>query len=41
MRMTNDINRKYFHFNKSESADEIQAVTCNTSHRGEPHPDLK
>jgi len=41
MRMTNDINRIYFHFNTAESVDDIQAVTCKTCHRGEPHPEIE
>ena len=39
MRMTNRINKKYFHFNKSAGDEVLQAVTCTTCHRGSPHPD--
>lgn len=38
MRMTTDINEKYFHFNEDVKAGEVQAVTCYTCHRGEPMP---
>ena len=41
MRMTNRINKKYFHFNKSEDPLAIQAVRCITCHRGNPHPEDK
>lgn len=39
MRMTADINEKYFHFNDEVSAGEVQAVTCFTCHRGSPIPE--
>lgn len=39
MRMTNRINKKYFHFNKSQDASAVQAVGCKTCHRGNPHPE--
>ena len=38
MTMTMDINKKYFDFNKNESS--IQAVTCNTCHRGNERPEM-
>lgn len=38
MRMTADINAKYFHFNEDVPVSEVQAVTCFTCHRGEPMP---
>src|SRR5688572_21717614 len=36
MRMTMDINKKYFQFNENVNADQVQAVTCYTCHKGEP-----
>lgn len=41
MIMTNDINKKYFHFNENEDAEQIQAVQCITCHRGVPHPSIE
>jgi len=38
MRMTADINEKYFHFNEEVKAGEVQAVTCFTCHHGQPMP---
>jgi hypothetical protein len=38
MRMTADLNAKYFHFNEDVPVSEVQAVTCFTCHRGEPMP---
>ena len=38
MLMTNDINKKYFDFNKKISS--LQAVTCITCHRGDPRPEI-
>ena len=38
MRMTMDINRKYFQFNETVTAEQVQAVTCFTCHRKEPMP---
>jgi hypothetical protein len=38
MRMTMDINEKYFHFNEEVKVSEVQAVTCFTCHRGSPMP---
>lgn len=39
MRMTADINEKYFHFNEDIKASEVQAVTCYTCHKGSPMPE--
>ncbi len=39
MRMTADINEKYFHFNEDVKASEVQAVTCYTCHHGNPMPE--
>ena len=39
MRMTMDINAKYFNFENSTRADTITVVKCQTCHRGEPHPE--
>ncbi|HMU09999.1 MAG TPA: c-type cytochrome [Ferruginibacter sp.] len=39
MRMTADINEKYFHFNEDIKAGEVQAVTCYTCHKGSPMPE--
>lgn len=39
MRMTMDINKKYFQFNESTTAEQVQAVTCFTCHRKEPMPE--
>lgn len=37
-KMTAGINAQYFNFNGSARPDTIQVVTCNTCHRGNPHP---
>lgn len=39
MRMTMDINKKYFHFNENVRAEDVQAVTCYTCHTGKPMPE--
>ena len=39
MRMTMDINKKYFQFNEEVSAAQVQAVTCYTCHKGQPIPE--
>jgi Photosynthetic reaction centre cytochrome C subunit len=39
MRMTMDINKKYFQFNENVNAQQVQAVTCYTCHKGEPMPE--
>ena len=41
MRMTMGINANYFNFENSTKPDTIRVVTCNTCHRGIPHPDEK
>ena len=41
MRMTMEVNKKYFEFNETVTAAEVQAVTCYTCHRGEPIPQKK
>jgi hypothetical protein len=40
MRMTIDINKKYFNYNNVSDAEMIEAVGCKTCHRGQPHPSL-
>ena len=39
MRMTTEINTKYFNFENSSRSDTITVVKCATCHRGDPHPD--
>lgn len=39
MRMTIDINKKNFHYNKDERPEYLHTVTCKTCHRGEPYPE--
>lgn len=39
MRMTMDINKKYFQFNETVTAEQVQSVTCFTCHRKEPMPE--
>jgi len=39
MRMTMDVNKKYFQFNETVTAEQVQAVTCFTCHRKEPMPE--
>ena len=39
MRMTMDINKKYFQFNETVTADQVQPVTCYTCHKGQPMPE--
>ena len=41
LKMTMDINANFFNFENSTRADTIRVVTCNTCHRGIPHPDAK
>ena len=36
--MTMDINTKYFQYNETVTADQVQAVTCFTCHKREPRP---
>ena len=40
LRMTFDINKRYFHFNEGEKVDSVllKPVTCYTCHRGEARP---
>jgi hypothetical protein len=38
LRMTNEMNAKYM---KSLPGTEVQMVTCNTCHRGQPMPEVK
>ncbi|RFM28323.1 c-type cytochrome [Deminuibacter soli] len=39
MRMTADINKQYFNFKNSDRPDTLRAVTCNTCHHGDAHPE--
>ncbi len=39
MRMTIGINKKYFELRHPMIGDSTLAVTCNTCHHGNPHPD--
>ena len=39
MKMTTEINSKYFNWNGSNAPDTIRAVTCITCHRGSEHPE--
>ncbi len=39
MKMTSDINKNYFNFNKSPMPDTIRVVSCYTCHNGNPHPE--
>jgi hypothetical protein len=41
MKLTSDINKNYFNFNKSTNTDTIRVVTCYTCHNGNPHPEGK
>jgi hypothetical protein len=38
MRMTIDINKKYFYFDTTRRVEYLNVVHCNTCHRGEPYP---
>ncbi|MEO7394170.1 MAG: c-type cytochrome [Chitinophagaceae bacterium] len=38
MRMTIEINRKHFYFDKNVQPEYLHTVTCKTCHRGEPFP---
>ena len=38
MRLTIEINKNYFYFNKNERPEYLHTVTCKTCHRGEPFP---
>jgi hypothetical protein len=39
MRMTMDINKKYFEVEHPGIADSLMTVSCNTCHNGVPHPE--
>ena len=39
MRMTIDINKNNFWYNKSDQPEYLKTVTCITCHRGEPFPE--
>jgi hypothetical protein len=38
MRMTIEVNKKYFYFNKDTRPEYLRVVGCKTCHRGEPIP---
>lgn len=38
MRMTININKEHFWYNKSDQPEYLRTVTCKTCHRGEPFP---
>jgi len=38
MRMTIDINKTNFYFDKTERPEYLKVVNCKTCHRGEPYP---
>jgi len=38
MRMTIEINKTNFYFDKTERPEYLKVVTCKTCHRGEPYP---
>lgn len=39
MRMTIEINKNHFYYDKSKQPYMLNTVTCITCHRGEPYPD--
>ena len=39
MRMTIDINKTHFYFDKNERPEYLKVVNCKTCHRGEPYPE--
>jgi hypothetical protein len=39
MKMTANINKKFFHIKDAKNPDEVLAVTCITCHNGKPHPE--
>lgn len=39
MRMTIEINKSNFYFDKSQRPEYLNVVSCNTCHRGEPYPE--
>lgn len=38
MRMTIEINKKHFYFDKNEQPEYLHTITCKTCHQGEPFP---
>ncbi len=38
LRMTIELNKKYFYFDKNQQPEYLHTVTCKTCHRGEPFP---
>ncbi|MFD2919764.1 c-type cytochrome [Terrimonas rubra] len=38
IRLTMDINKNYFHYDKNTPAAYLTSVTCITCHRGDPYP---
>jgi hypothetical protein len=38
MRMTMEINKKYFGMERPTIGDSLMSVTCKSCHRGEPYP---
>ena len=38
MRMTIDINKRYFYFDSTKRVEYLNIVNCYTCHRGEPYP---
>lgn len=38
MRLTIDINKQYFYFDKTVKPEYLNVITCNTCHRGNPYP---
>lgn len=38
MRMTININKTHFYFDKNERPEYLKVVNCKTCHRGEPYP---
>jgi energy-converting hydrogenase Eha subunit E len=38
MRMTIEINKNHFYFDKKERPEYLTTITCKTCHRGEPFP---
>jgi cytochrome c553 len=41
MRMTNKINKKYFHIKDADDTKAVLAVSCFTCHNGNAHPENK
>lgn len=38
IRLTMEINKKYFYYDKTKKPAYLNVVTCNTCHRGDPYP---